>query len=87
MAVIPETEMRNTMWEQIPANEIIAPESKEEISEIIAGANRDRKTVLPIGGGNDLFTANKQFDIGIDLKNLASCFRHTPEDLTATFPA
>ena len=87
MAIIPETEMRNTVWEQIPANEIVAPESKEEISEIIAGANRDQKTVLPIGGGNDLFTANKQFDIGIDLKNLASCFRHTPEDLTATFAA
>ena len=72
MAVIPETEMRNTVWEQIPANEIVAPENKEEISEIIAGAYRDRKTVLPIGGGNDLFTANNQFDIGIDLDSCAN---------------
>lgn len=71
----------------IPIDTILTPHSQEEVAEVIKEAVQNKKTLLPFGGGTDLFTAGRRFDIGVDMKGLIAGFRHTPEDLTATVPA
>ncbi len=72
---------------QIPVERVATPKTPEEVAKMVTEALQESKTLLPLGGGRDLFTARKTFDIGISLKKLTNGFRHTPEDLTAIVPA
>ena len=72
---------------QIPVERVATPKTPKEVAKMVTEALQESKTLLPLGGGRDLFTARKIFDIGISLKKLTNGFRHTPEDLTAIVPA
>jgi len=69
------------------ASKTVTPSSVNELKTIVTEAIENKKTLIPIGGGTQLFTAREKFDIAINISGLTKGFRHTPEDMTATLPA
>jgi len=57
---------------QIPVERVATPKTPEEVAKMVTEALQESKTLLPLGGGRDLFTARKTFDIGISLKKLTN---------------
>lgn len=64
----------------------VRPASREEVSEVLRIASRDRLAVLPWGGGVELAgaAAPQRYDIAIDLGALDRVIEYDPEDLTLT---
>ncbi len=64
----------------------VRPANRDELSEALRAAARDRLAVVPWGGGVGLGheAAPPRYDVAIDLAALASVIEYEPEDFTLT---
>ncbi len=69
------------------ASKTLTPSSIHELITIVLEAIEKKKTLIPIGGGTQIFTGGKKLDIAINMSGLTTGFKHNPEDMTATLPA
>ena len=67
----------------------VAPESIDEVSQVLMAAHRDGLGVGPRGGGTRLGLGNppERYDVALDLTHLDRIVTHSPADLTATVEA
>jgi len=64
----------------------VRPASRDEVSQVLRAANRDRLVVVPWGGGVHLARAGApgRYDVALDLRGLDRVIEYEPEDLTLT---
>ena len=64
----------------------LRPASREEVAEVLRAAARDRRTVVPWGGGVGLRheTPPARYGVALDLGGLDRIVEYEPEDLTLT---
>ena len=68
---------------------VLAPVTEQQLSEVVASANRDGAALYPRGGGTrtDLGGVPDRPGIVVDTTNINRLVAHNPADLTATFQA
>jgi glycolate oxidase FAD binding subunit len=70
------------------AREIVAPESVEEIAEIVRKCEADRITLAPLGAARTLSQIrNAPVQIGISLAHMSKIVAYEPEDMTVVAEA
>ena len=64
----------------------VRPTSREEVAEALRAASRDRRAVVPWGGGTELarMASPERYDVALDLTALDRIVEYEPEDLTLT---
>jgi glycolate oxidase FAD binding subunit len=70
----------------VPPRELVRPATREEVSEILKRATRDRLSVVPWGGGMWLPNerAPEKYDLALDLSGVDRIVEYEPDDLTVT---
>lgn len=73
----------------VAPSDVVAPQSLDELREVLRQCHADGRGVIPIAGGTRMSVGNlpSRYDVALDLSGMPATFEHEPGDMTVVCDA